>query len=111
MLARKPRMLVPVALLSSWGHPQPSWLWLVVLGLVHTALGTGLYLAALAQVPATHVGILGYLEPASVVVCGWLFLPQRLGVGTLAGGILIAAAGALVVRSTVVPEVPGVPGR
>lgn len=102
-------VLVPVAALSSWGHPEASWLWLVLLGLAHTALGTGVYLAALARVPATHVGILGYLEPASVVVCGWLFLSQRPGLGTLAGGILIAAAGALVVRSAVVPEVPGVP--
>ncbi len=104
-------VLVPVALRTAWGTPHLTWLWLVLLGLVHTAIGTGLYLAALARVPATHVGILGYLEPASVVVCGWLFLSQRPSVATVAGGVLIAAAGALVVRSAQLAEVPGVPGR
>jgi drug/metabolite transporter (DMT)-like permease len=103
-------VLIPVAARTAWGAPQITWLWLVLLGLVHTALGTGLYLGALARVPATHVGILGYLEPASVVVCGWLFLSQRPGLATVAGGALIAAAGALVVRTASVPEVPGVPG-
>jgi drug/metabolite transporter (DMT)-like permease len=104
-------VLIPVALRAGWGAPHLSWLWLVLLGLVHTALGTGLYLAALARVPATHVGILGYLEPASVVACGWLFLSQRPGLATVAGGVLIAVAGVLVVRTAQVPEVPGVPGR
>jgi drug/metabolite transporter (DMT)-like permease len=105
-------VLIPVAVRTAWGAPRASWWWLVLLGLVHTALGTGLYLGALARVPATHVGILGYLEPASVVACGWLFLSQRPGPATAAGGLLIVVAGALVVRRTAaVPEVPGVPGR
>jgi len=89
-------LLVPVAALTAWGSPQPSWWWLIVLGLAHTALGTGLYLGALGRVPATHVGILGYLEPASVVVCGWLFLGQSPSVATGAGGAMIVAAGLLV---------------
>ena len=89
-------VLVPVALTTAWGSPKPAWLWLVVLGLAHTALGTGLYLAALGKVPATHVGILGYLEPASVVLCGWLFLDQTPSAGMLAGGAMILMAGLLV---------------
>ena len=97
-------VLVPVALGTAWGHPRSSWLWLIVLGLVHTAVGIGLYLGALSRVPATHAAILGYLEPASVVLCGWLFLSQRPGAATVAGGMLIVVAGALVVRSTTVAE-------
>ena len=89
-------LLIPVALRTAWGAPQASWLWLVVLGLVHTALGTGLYLEALGKVPATHVGILGYLEPASVVLCGWLFLGQAPTIATLVGGAMIVGAGLLV---------------
>ena len=105
-------LLVPVAATAAWGHPRGSWLWLVVLGLVHTAVGIGLYLAALAHVPATHTAILGYLEPASVVACGWLFLSQRPGAATIIGGVLIVLAGVVVVRSATMAEevVAGVAG-
>jgi drug/metabolite transporter (DMT)-like permease len=92
-------LILPVAAKAGWGRPEWSWAWLLVLGLVHTALGTGLYLGALGRVPATHVGILGYIEPASVVLCGWLFLSQRPAAATVAGGALILLAGLLVVRS------------
>jgi drug/metabolite transporter (DMT)-like permease len=103
-------VLVPVAMTVGWGSPHTEWGWLVVLGLVHTALGTGLYLGALGRVPATHVGILGYLEPASVVVCGWLVLGQRPGLATVVGGLLILVAGVLVVGAAVDEEVIVAPG-
>lgn len=106
-------VLLPVGLMTGWGAPRPSWLWLVVLGLVHTAAAVSLYLAALARVPAVDAGILGYLEPAGAVVCGWLFLSERPGLATAAGGALIVAAGIMVVRSSrtaLEPEVVGVVG-
>jgi drug/metabolite transporter (DMT)-like permease len=89
-------VLVPVALASAWPAPAWSWLWIVVLGVVHTALGITLYLSVLARVPATHVGILGYLEPVAVVIAAWLVLGQRPALATVAGGVLVVAAGALV---------------
>jgi drug/metabolite transporter (DMT)-like permease len=98
--------LVPVALATDWGSPQPEWGWLLVLGLVHTALGTSIYLAVLARIPATSVGILGYLEPAAVVLLGWLFLSEDPALVTLAGGALVVLAGWL----TVTGEVERVPG-
>ena len=78
-----------------------------------TAACTSIYLEALAHVPATHVGILGYLEPVSFVVLSWLVLDQSPTVATLAGGALIVAAGALVIRSASpsVPTTPEVPAR
>jgi drug/metabolite transporter (DMT)-like permease len=102
--------LVPVGLTAGWGGPRLDWLWLLVLGLVHTALGVSLYLAALARVPAVHAGILGYLEPAGAVGCGWLFLHEQPGPATVVGAVLIVAAGLLVVRAGAArPEVIGVP--
>lgn len=103
-------VLVPVAIGARWGDPSASWAWLVVLGVAHTAVATGIYLAVLGRLPATHVSILGYLEPASVVLFGWLFLSQTPSLSTVVGGVLIVAAGALVFRSgmetAVVAEVP-----
>jgi drug/metabolite transporter (DMT)-like permease len=97
-------VLIPAALHARWGPPDHSWLWLLVLGLVHTAIGTSLYLAALGRMPATNAAILGYIEPVSVVACGWLFLSQRPSLAMVAGGALIVVAGALVVRSAAVAE-------
>jgi drug/metabolite transporter (DMT)-like permease len=98
--------LLPVAVFTAWGSPQPEWAWLIVLGLVHTALGTALYLGALAQVPATNVGILGYLEPAAVVVLAWLVLHERPGPSTIAGGALIVLGGWLTIATEVPARVP-----
>ena len=91
--------LVPIAARAEWGRPQAGWWWLVVLGLVHTAGGTAVYLGALGRVPATSVGIMGYLEPAGVVLFNWLLLGRSPGLTTVAGGLMIVAAGALVLRS------------
>jgi len=92
-------VLLPLAVRQEWGSPERSWLWLAVLGAVHTAVGTALYLAALARLPAAHVGIIGYLEPAGVVLFGWMLLALAPSVPTLAGGALIVVAGVLVVRA------------
>ena len=86
-------VLIPIALATAWPAPKAAWLWVVVLGVVHTALGITLYLSALAEIPATDVGILGYLEPVVVVLAAWLWLGQRPGLATLAGGLLVIAAG------------------
>lgn len=93
-------LLVPFALAADWTGLASAWPWLVVLGLVHTGLGVTLYLAALARVPATQVGILGYLEPVSVVVLAWLVLGDAPTPTTALGGALVIVAGTLVVLVT-----------
>lgn len=116
-------LLVPVAATTDWTGLGAAWPWLVVLGAVHTALGITLYLAALARVPATAAGILGYLEPVSVVLLAWLVQHDPPAPATLLGGALVVTAGALVVLGapsgdpsvpedlSTAPEVPArVPG-
>jgi drug/metabolite transporter (DMT)-like permease len=103
-------LLAPVALMSRWGPPQWSWSWLVVLGLVHTAGGIALYLGALGRVPATHAGVLGYIEPFAAVVAAWWVLGERPTSATVAGGVLIVIAGIVLVLAAPA-EVPiSVPG-
>ena len=104
--------LVPVALWTAWPAPSAPWLWLVVLGMVHTAVGITIYLSVLADLPATHVGILSYLEPVVVVICAWVWLAQRPGWATVAGGLLVVGAGVSLVlagdaaRQQAVPAPP-----
>lgn len=90
-------VLVPVALSASWRPPTLAWLWLLVLGVVHTALGIALYLRVLAELPATHVGILSYLEPVGVIISAWLWLGQRPSPTTVVGGLLVISAGVAIV--------------
>ena len=107
--------LLPVVVLADWGGTTSrQWLALAVLGVVHTGIGVAVYLDALAKVPATSVGILGYLEPVAVVAFSWLFLADVPSITTVVGGALIVVAGMLVLRATsssATPEVPvHVPG-
>lgn len=109
-------VLLPVLVTAEWGSTTArQWLALGVLGVVHTGIGVAVYLDALSRVPATSVGILGYLEPVGVVVFSWLLFADVPSPTTVAGGALIVLAGALVLRaassSSAVPEAPvHVPG-
>ena len=91
--------LLPVAVATHSGRLATAWPWLVLLGLAHTALGVSLYLSALRHLPVTHVSIISYLEPASVVLLAWLVLAERPTLLTSLGGALVIAAGILVVNS------------
>lgn len=91
-------VLLPFAAFADWGAPTVDWVWLGVLGLVYTAFAFAIYLTALAQLPATRVAVLLYLEPASAVLFGWLLLDEGLTLSTVAGGVLVLGAGILVGR-------------
>ena len=102
-------LLLPWAATADWGDPDRDWAWLLVLGLGHTAVGTSVYLGALARVPATAAGILGYLEPVSVILFSWWLLSERPKLATLAGGGLILVAAALTVSHERTEDRTGVP--
>jgi drug/metabolite transporter (DMT)-like permease len=107
-------VLVPIALVGGDVGPTGHDLaWLLVLGLVHTALALAIFLGGLGRIPALHTGVLAYLEPASATFLGWLVLGEVLGVGTVLGGVLVVVGGLLVLGApgvdepTVTPEAPG----
>lgn len=99
-------VLLPLAAFADWGTPTADWAWLVVLGLVYTALAFAIYLTALARLPATRVAVLLYLEPASAVFFGWLLLDEGLTLSTVVGGVLVLGAGILVGREPVSTDAP-----
>ena len=97
-------VLTPVAVTSEWTDVGRALPWLAVLGLVHSAFGTVMYFQTLALVPATEVGILGYLEPVGVVLFAWLFAGDAPSATTLVGGALVVAGGSLAISTRT--EVP-----
>ena len=69
----------------------------VVLGIVCTALAYMMWTAGMGRIKVQHSSILGYLEPVSGPIYALLLLGQAITVWTVAGGVLIVAAGVLVV--------------
>ena len=80
--------------------------YVLLVGIVFTALSGYIYVNLLAHVTAQAVGILAYLEPVSAAVLAWALLDQPLGWQVLVGGALVVAAGVFVVlREPVETEV------
>jgi drug/metabolite transporter (DMT)-like permease len=73
-----------------------SWFLLIVLGVLNTAVATSLYLRGLDIVKVQKAVVLNYLEPASAVMFGYLFLSQPATPGMILGGSLILVAGYVV---------------
>lgn len=92
--------LAPAVMIAGTGDWRRALPWLAVLGLVHTAVGTALYLHVLARVPATEVGILGYLEPIGVVVFAWTLAGEQPSILTVTGGLVVIGGGVLALRAT-----------
>ena len=71
---------------------------LLILGSINTALAVTLYFHGLGLIKAHKAVIMTYLEPASAVIFGALFLEQIPSLSALAGGLLIVLAGYLVIK-------------
>jgi len=91
-------LLLPFCAFRDFPVSTRGWVSLIVLGTVHTAFAGLVYVYAVKKVKAQHVGIIAYLEPLSAVVFGAVFLGEHPGWQDVAGGILIIAAGAMVLR-------------
>jgi drug/metabolite transporter (DMT)-like permease len=74
-----------------------SWMLLLVLGVLNTGFAVTIYLRGLGMVKAQRAVILTYLEPASAVFFGSLFLAQQPTPLMIVGGLLILVAGYIVV--------------
>lgn len=82
----------------------------LVLGVVCTAIPYVLYPAGLRRVRVEHTQILGYLEPVSAPFYALLLLGEAPAPTTVLGGVLIVAAGVLVIVYGR-PETPAALGR
>lgn len=92
-------VLLPIGLLQTPAadFTARNMLLAALLGLVMTALSFSLFLDGMHYIKVQHASIMGYIEPVSAPLYALVFLGQRPSAWTLAGGVLIIAAGVLVV--------------
>ena len=93
-------VVLPLGLYEVVGRYTPTATDLVMgllLGVVTTAFSFSLFMHGLRHIKVQHAPIMGYLEPVSAPVYAFIFLGERPGLWTLAGGALIIVSGLLVV--------------
>lgn len=88
--------LSPFVIGTEFSADLTSWMLLLVLGVFNTGFAVTLYLKGLGMVKAQKAVILTYLEPASAVVFGVIFLAQQPTPLMIVGGLLVLIAAYLV---------------
>jgi drug/metabolite transporter (DMT)-like permease len=109
-------IVAPFLLTSDRVVPREGELgYVLVLGVVFTALSGLCFVWLLRKVTAQAISTLGYLEPVAAALLAWAILGQELGWAVLVGGMLIIGAGLLVIlyepAETPRLETPPVPAR
>jgi DME family drug/metabolite transporter len=90
--------LLPFAIGIDFPPDLSSLILLLVLGVINTGFAVTLYLRGLNLIKAQKAVVLTYLEPASAVVFGFVFLSQPPTPLMILGGSLILIAGYIVSR-------------
>ena len=92
-------LLVGVAGVPITGYPARTFAWLLALAVVPTVFGHGLVNLSLRAFPAPTVGLFLLGEPVAAAALAYAVFDERPGALTLAGGLLVVTALAIVVRS------------
>jgi drug/metabolite transporter (DMT)-like permease len=94
-------ILLPLALWQSVGSGYSltgrDLIAVLVLGVVCTAVAYTMWVEGMARVKVQHSSILGFLTPVAAPVYALVLLGQEISLWTVVGGVLILAAGILVV--------------
>jgi len=99
-LAAAGLLLLPLAAGQLPQVAARDWAWLVMLGIVFTALAHASFTAALRQVRMAVVGVVAALEPVYGIAAAWLFLGEQPSALMLSGGALIIGASVLSLLQT-----------
>ncbi|MET0424601.1 MAG: DMT family transporter [Actinoplanes sp.] len=86
-------VLAPFALFALPSTPvgAPAWAALAVLGVFCTAVALLAFYQLIGLAGANRAGLVTYLNPVVAVLLGVLLLNEHLGLGTVAGFVLVAA--------------------
>lgn len=99
---------VPVLLAVRGGAPDynislEAWGSFLGLGILGTGIGYIGWLWLIENVGSVRASLVTYIVPCVAVVLGWLVLDESIGVNTIAGGLLIVAGVASVMRGAAPP--------
>ncbi len=72
-----------------FSYPAQSWLLLLYLGCIPTALAYVLFQAGMHSTPATLTSILTLAEPLTAAILAWLLFGERLSLLGIMGGLLL----------------------
>ncbi|MEG6617568.1 DMT family transporter [Peptococcaceae bacterium 1198_IL3148] len=82
--------LLPFIIYRAELHVQASdWLWILILGVVHTSIACLLYFSGIKEIKAQNVAVLSYLDPISAIIFSTIFLHEPLTIYAITGGLLI----------------------
>ena len=86
-------VLVPYVLLTDGINlktlPKKGWVFLLVIGIVHTGITYCLYFSSLKELPGQKAAILSYIDPLVAVLVSVLVLKETMTPMQAVGGILI----------------------
>lgn len=66
-----------------------SLIFILILGIVHTAVPYLLYFSALKDINVQNAAVLSYLDPISALILGTMFLNEPIGMWQIIGGALV----------------------
>jgi len=92
-------VLAATARVPVFGYPPRSFALFLALAVVPTVVGHGLVNRSLRHIPAPTVGLFLLGEPIAASILAYAVFGENPGALTIAGGVLVLAALALVVRS------------
>jgi drug/metabolite transporter (DMT)-like permease len=70
-------------------QPTRTWLLLIIVGVLCSALPTALYLRLLPRTTSVAAASIAFLQPVWAVALGWAVLEEQIGAGALLGAVLI----------------------
>jgi len=84
-------VLLPFVLYRNAIHitDMKMMIFILILGLVHTAFGLSLYFSAMNDVKGQNIALLSYIDPISAVIWGVLIFRDNMNAFQIIGGILI----------------------
>lgn len=96
-------LIIMAALAGGWREIGDltgwQWVWVVYLALVCSVLAYFCYNRALAMIEAGRAATWVYLEPPVAIIFGALLLGESIGIASIVGGVIIAAAVIFVSRA------------
>lgn len=74
------------------GIGTKTWLFILVLGVIHTGVGFLLYFSSMKELNAQSIAILSYIDPISAVIIAAVLLGETMTPIQILGGVLILGA-------------------